>query len=704
MSVSRPPVSHPPAAPGGVSSDERPLPFHLQRTASGSQARAGALHTRRGVVLTPVFMPVGTQATVRTQTFETLEAVGSRILLANTWHLMRRPGAQLFEAIGGIHRLTGWQGAFLTDSGGFQIFSLSHQLEMTEKGARFRPHKDQASVLLTPESAMHMQQAIGSDIRMVLDHCVPSTVSHEAAEDAMHRTHRWAERSLEAHLKLSQEPRRAAIFGIVQGACHADLRALSAETLTKLPFDGFAIGGLAVGETRAEREHFTAFTTPFLPVDKPRYLMGVGMPIDLLEAVHRGVDMFDCILPTAQAGRGVGWTFDGELKLRREVFALDEQPLEADCPCPTCRTTSRAFLHHLIKAEEVLGWQLLATHNIAFCHRLMKVMRDAILEDRFVPLYESLRHRLTREQTPPPPPRAKKRPAGRLGAFQLHQRADGGYSVQHQDSGEVMHAVLDPREEARVLYLEQSQLLSRLEEPLDEPLVAWDVGLGAATNAMVLIDALERLAHKRGLEAPPLRPLHLVSFERDMDALRLALMHLDRFPWLKHPGPPTLLKEGYWQSRKAPIQWTLLEGDFLARMSEAPSPELILYDPFSFKVDGPLWQLSSFEQLFARVRGRACELITYSHSTMVRSALLGAGFYLAAGVPVGVKEQTTIALTPEAASRTSHALLDRVWLAKWERSSKQFPADVTEEAQAAFAERIRGHVQFGHVQFGHLQR
>ena len=677
-----------------------PLPFTLQAIASGSQARAGVMQTRRGEVLTPVFMPVGTNATVRTQPFETLKDVGSRILLANTWHLMRRPGAALFETLGGIHRLTGWQGAFLTDSGGFQIFSLSHQLELSEQGARFRPHKDQAPVLLTPESAMHMQQAIGSDLRMVLDHCLPSTVSHEVAADAMHRTHRWAERSLEAHLKVSAgDARRAALFGIVQGACFPDLRELSARTLTQLPFDGFAIGGLAVGETRTEREHFTAFTTPLLPADKPRYLMGVGMPIDLLEAVYRGVDMFDCILPTAQAGRGIGWTFDGELKLRREAFALDETPLETDCPCPTCRTTSRAFLHHLIKAEEVLGWQLLATHNIAFCHRLMARLREAILQDRFMPLYTHLQARLGREGTPPPPPRVKKTPVERLGAFQLHQRPDGGWSVQHGDSGEVMHSVLDPREEARLLYLEQPRLLERLTLPVPtsvaeadalEPLVIWDVGLGAATNAMTVIDAVE--AHARA--SSPLRPVWLVSFERDLDALRLALLHLERFPWLKHPGPPTLLKQRTWQSRKAPVRWTLLEGDFLTQLEAAPLPDLILYDPFSFKVDGPLWQLGCFERLFARVGRRACELITYSHSTMVRAALLGAGFYLAAGRPVGVKEQTTIALTPDAVADSPHARLDRRWLDKWERSSKQYPADIREADKAAFAQRIRGHAQF----------
>lgn len=387
----------------------RPFGFSLEQTANNSMARAGNLHTRRGDVPTPVFMPVGTNATVRTQSYETLKAVGSHIVLGNTWHLMRQPGPEVFEHFGGsqggIHRFTGWEGAFLTDSGGFQIFSLSHQLEVLETGARFRTHPDRPPILLTPELSMAMQHAIGADILMVLDHCIPSTADHATARAAMERTTRWAQRSLEAHQQFQASgsdsvsrqalPDNAlpgqALFGIVQGACFPDLREESARAITALPFDGFAIGGLAVGETREQRETFTALTTSFLPPDRPRYLMGVGKPIDLLEAVHRGVDMFDCVLPQALAARGVAWTMTGERKLRRTAYRLDESPLEPGCPCPTCATSSRAWLHHLIKAEEVLGWQLIATHNIAFCHRLMATLRAAILEGTFVETLEMLR-------------------------------------------------------------------------------------------------------------------------------------------------------------------------------------------------------------------------------------------------------------------------------------------------------------------------
>jgi queuine tRNA-ribosyltransferase len=311
-------------------------------------ARAGTLTTRHGDVRTPAFMPVGTRATVRGQTIDTLRAAGSQMLLANTWHLLLRPGADVFRKLGGIHRFMSWPGPVLTDSGGFQVFSLGAAI--TEEGATFTSHGK--PILLSPEVSIATQRAIDSDVMMAMDHCLPSTVERAQAEAALQRTHRWAARSLAAKGDSDQ-----AMFGIVQGACFPDLRAESAARTTDLPFDGFAIGGLAVGESRAEREDTTASTTPLLPKHRPRYLMGVGTPIDLLEAVHRGVDLFDCILPTAMAQQGVAYTSQGRLELRRGVYRTSEDRLDT-CDCPTCTTYSRAYLHHLVRSSEVLAWQL----------------------------------------------------------------------------------------------------------------------------------------------------------------------------------------------------------------------------------------------------------------------------------------------------------------------------------------------------------
>lgn len=659
-----------------------PLEFVLEARDGQSLARAGRLRLSRGEVLTPVFMPVGTLATVRTQSFQSLRESGSRVLLANTWHLMQQPGLEVFRTLGGIHRFMGWDGLVLTDSGGFQVFSLGHQVQVQEQGALFRPHPDRPPQLLTPEGSLEAQRAIGADIVMAFDHCVASTSDFQTAEAALERTTRWAERSLRAHEGSSQ-----ALFGIVQGACFPELRARSAQALTALPFDGFAIGGLAVGETRAEREQFTAFTTPLLPEDKPRYLMGVGTPIDLLEAVARGVDMFDCILPTAMAGRGEAWTLQGLVKLRRSAHALDVRPLEEGCPCPACTTATRAYLHHLIKAQEILGWSLLASHNLHFYHRLMRTLRQALLEGQFSTLYATLKPKLeAREEgsTPPPPPRVRRERPRLLGQFQLAERSGGLASIQHGPSGEIMHPQADPQEEAREVYVVQTQLVERLQQP-GPPLVLWDVGLGAATNAMSALRAAESLERSRGLE--------LLSFERDLDALKLALLHLDRFPHLKHAGPVGLLQEGVWRSKKAPIRWTLLEGELLERLAEAPLPDLIFYDPFSYKTDGPLWTLETFQKLREKLRGRACVGVTYSQATRVRAAMLGAGFWVSSGRGVGPKEASTLFMTPEAAETPCGVLLDGSWLEKWQRSGQKYPVGLDTGAHASFEQRLREHPQ-----------
>src|SRR5436190_2976459 len=331
-------------------------------------------------------MPVGTQATVKAQLPQTLEDAGTQILLANTYHLLLRPGPEVFRRTGGIHGFMSWKRSVLTDSGGFQIFSLPHSRAMSEEGAVFQSSLYGKTLLISPEVSIETQKAIGGDIMMALDHCIASTADEATAREALGVTQRWAARSLAARGDSPQS-----MFGIVQGALFPALRRESAEGLTALPFDGFAIGGLAVGESKSEREDVCEFTTQLLPREKPRYLMGVGTPLDILEAVHRGVDMFDCIIPTQVAQRGGAFTSRGYLQLRRGVYKFSDSSLDPLCSCPTCARYSRAYLHHLTKTGEHLGWQLLGQHNLYFYHQLMREIRQSILEDRFLELYREKR-------------------------------------------------------------------------------------------------------------------------------------------------------------------------------------------------------------------------------------------------------------------------------------------------------------------------
>ncbi len=368
--------------------------FTVQARASGSRARAGALTTQHGTIETPVFMPVGTRGTVRTQTLGQLEALGAPMLLANTYHLMARPGSELFERVGGLHRWMGWTGSILTDSGGFQVFSLAQTRTIDDDGAVFQEVADGPRLVLTPETSIAMQRAIGSDVMMVFDHCVDATSSIDETRAAMDRTHRWARRSLAAR---GDSP--AQLFAIVQGGRSAELRTASATELTSIEgFDGYAIGGLAVGEERAEREDLTELVTALLPADRPRYLMGVGTPLDILEAVHRGVDMFDCILPTAWAQHGRVFTSAGKLDLRKGLHRFDLAPLDRTCSCDACTRHSRSYLHHLVKTQEPLGWQLLANHNLMFYVRMMSEIRDAIRADGFAAYRDSHREILSTEE------------------------------------------------------------------------------------------------------------------------------------------------------------------------------------------------------------------------------------------------------------------------------------------------------------------
>jgi queuine tRNA-ribosyltransferase len=338
-----------------------------------SNARRGTLRTRRGVLETPIFMPVGTRATVTALTPDEISGVGASIILANTYHLLLRPGAEVFRRVGGIHAFMRWPGMVLTDSGGYQIFSLSEDRSITEEGAHFRSYIDGKHHHLSPEASIDMQTAIGSDIMMVLDECVASTVDEQTGRLAMERTHRWALRSLAARRNPEQ-----ALFAIVQGGLVPQLRRESAAFLAGYPFDGFAIGGLAVGDTRAQREDMTAFAAALLPESSPRYLMGVGTPPDLLFAIGQGIDMFDCVLPTRMAWQGTAFTSTGRVRLTRGEHMSSDQPLDAACACSTCRTYTRAYLHHLMKCSEPLAPRLISIHNIFYYIDLMRRAREAI--------------------------------------------------------------------------------------------------------------------------------------------------------------------------------------------------------------------------------------------------------------------------------------------------------------------------------------
>jgi len=634
-------------------------------------------------------MPVGTHAAVRGLSVDDLHDAGSTVLLANAYHLLLRPGPDVFARLGGIHRFMHWDRPVLTDSGGFQVFSLADDRTITEDGALFRSYVDGTPVMLSPERSIAVQRAIASDIMMALDHCVPSTVDHATAAAAMHRTQRWAARSLAA-----REDSPHALFGIVQGACFADLRRESAAGLTSLPFDGFAVGGLAVGESKELREAFTELTTDLLPADRPRYLMGVGTPLDLVEAVHRGVDMFDCSIPSALARQGVAFTSRGRLRLDRGVYKHAEEAVDPECGCSTCRRYSRAYLHHLVKVGEVLGWQLLTRHNLRFYHALTATMRRHIVADTFAEWYRGERDVLGRgdDDHPcrPPPSRRRRRNPDPTATFEVRESEHGYATMLHKPSGEIMHAGLDPTVEAHALYVDQSRLADRLRESCPEPLVVWDVGLGAAHNAMAVLACRDAV----GAAA---RPLRLVSFEDDLGSLRLALRNATRFPHLLRAGPNDILRRGEWRSADATFCWTLFEGDFRVRLADAPMPDLIFYDAFSQRTNADLWTLACFERVFAVCAGHDTELFTYSASTSVRAALLGAGFLVGRGVPTGPKAETTVAMTPSAALRAAmrgRVLLGTDWLERWKRSAVGVPDDVPTDRRAAFAARIPALPQF----------
>ena len=354
------------------------MKFDLLKVDQASGARRGRLHTPRGVVETPVFMPVGTQATVKALLPEEVAGQGMEILLCNTYHLYLRPGHELIRDLGGLHRFMGWDGPILTDSGGYQVFSLGPLRRITKDGVIFRSHLDGSEHFLGPEKAVEIQLALGADIIMPLDECVRYPTTHEYAREAMERTHRWAARCRAAH--PGDVP---ALFGILQGSLFPDLRERSARELTRMGFPGYAVGGLSVGESPAQMGETLALTTALLPADKPRYLMGVGTPADLVEGVAHGVDMFDCVMPTRHARTGSLFTRDGHINIKAARHAREEGPVDPACGCYTCRTFPRAYLRHLFVAGEILGIRLNTIHNVYFYADLMRQVRDAIENGTF---------------------------------------------------------------------------------------------------------------------------------------------------------------------------------------------------------------------------------------------------------------------------------------------------------------------------------
>lgn len=363
-----------------------PPRFHILKEDSQSEARVGRLLTPHGEICTPQFMPVGTQGTVKTLSQQELHDLGAQIILGNTYHLYLRPGPELIRRAGGLHRFIGWDRPILTDSGGYQVFSLADLNRITEEGVRFQSHLDGSYHLLTPERVIEIEHALGADLIMAFDECAPYPCTHEYASGSTDRTLRWAERGLKRQGTLCRDdplddPQM--LFGIVQGSVYPDLRERSARELVALSFPGYAVGGLSVGEPKAIMLRMLDLTVPMLPKDKPRYLMGVGLPEDLVEGVCRGVDLFDCVVPTRYGRNGTVFTRRGKLVIKNAPYTEDFSPIDPECACTTCQHYSRAYIRHLFQVGEILALRLATLHNIYFFLELMREMREAIWEDRF---------------------------------------------------------------------------------------------------------------------------------------------------------------------------------------------------------------------------------------------------------------------------------------------------------------------------------
>lgn len=362
------------------------IKYELTKKDKNCKARLGRITTPHGSFETPVFMAVGTQGTVKTLVKEELEEIGSNIILGNTYHLWCQPGSDIVREAGGLHKFMNWNRSILTDSGGFQVFSLAKLRDITEEGVTFRHHKNGAKLFLSPEISMKIQNDLGSDIMMCFDECPPYPVSYEYMKNSVDRTLRWAKRCIDSHNRKDDQ----GLFGIVQGGIYPDLRKYCAEELMKLPFDGFAVGGTAVGEPKELQNEVLDYTVPLLPEDKPRYLMGVGSPGAILDAVERGIDMFDCVLPTRIARHGTAMTSKGRLVIKNKEFERDYTPLDPKCDCYCCKNYTKAYIRHLFKANEMLAYRLLSIHNINFLVKLTEGIREAIKNDRFLEFKEQV--------------------------------------------------------------------------------------------------------------------------------------------------------------------------------------------------------------------------------------------------------------------------------------------------------------------------
>lgn len=362
------------------------IKYELKKVDKNCKARLGRITTPHGSFDTPVFMAVGTQGTVKTLVKEELEAIGSNIILGNTYHLWCQPGNDIVREAGGLHKFMNWDRSILTDSGGYQVFSLAKLRDITEDGVTFKHHKSGAKLFLSPEISMKIQNDLGSDIMMCFDECPPYPSSREYMEASVERTIRWAHRCYEAHANKDTQ----GLFGIIQGGIYPDIRRHCVEELTKIPFDGYSIGGTAVGEPKELQNEVLDYTVPLLPSDKPRYLMGVGSPGAILDAIERGIDMFDCVLPTRIARHGTAMTTHGRLLLKNKEFERDFTPVDDKCDCYCCRHYTKAYIRHLLKANEILAYRLLSIHNINFLLRLTEGAREAIKEDRFLEYKEKV--------------------------------------------------------------------------------------------------------------------------------------------------------------------------------------------------------------------------------------------------------------------------------------------------------------------------
>jgi len=468
-----------------------------------------------------------------------------------------------------------------------------------------------------------------------------------------------------------------AVFACVQGGGLPELRTASAGFLTQHPFDGFAIGGLAVGESRELLYSMTQHTAPQLPANKPRYLMGVGTPIDLVEAVNAGVDMFDCIVPPKMAQQGYAYTFEGQLRMTRTEYRLADDPLDPTCGCPTCRNYSRSYLRHLMQGNHGFGSRLLSIHNLWHYQALMRRMRTAILENRWAAEYATLRELLA-------PMKGRYRATGQQqGVFELVTTRGGFRAVRHTGHGEIMHPV-GPWDEANRLYVDQLEVERRLQRAVDEPLRILDVGLGAGTNAVAALTRAQQLGSKR------MRPIEIVSMEHDLTPLKLALADPDGFPFLaqwKHAAQE-LLEHGRWEAPD--FTWRLLEGDAVKLVEELDGAfEVIFFDPFSPEANPTMWTVDFLRAIYARTPREGGVLATYSAATPTRVSLLLAGFHVGHGLSTGTKGETTIAASAKGILQTP---LGGRWLERWQRSSARGPhgGDFTTELEAA----IRSHPQF----------